>query len=259
MDPRLRIPRTSPTPDPATSVAVVGAGVIGLSCARELARAGAPDVVVLERHGQAAQGSTSRANGGFRAQFTTAPNVVFSLWSIDELERLEAATGLLSMHQTGYLLFTGTAEGERGLRAGYELQRSLGVATEWLSATEVLDRAPFLRADGLRVGTFHARDGILDPYGVARAMEREARALGVRIVTDAEVRAIRRTRDGFRLQHDGGGVEASWLVNAAGSDAREIGAMLGVEVPVTPYRRNLAFAPDPARAGELIPMCVDLD
>jgi sarcosine oxidase subunit beta len=242
-----------------TSVAVVGAGVIGLSCARELAGAGVPDVSVLERHGQLAQESTSRANGGFRAQFTTASNVTFSLWSIGELERLEAATGLLSMHQTGYLLFTGMAEGERQLRAGCELQRSLGVATEWLSAAEVLERAPFLRPDGLRAGTFHARDGMLDPYGVARAMEREARGLGVRIVTDAEVRAIRRTDDGFRVEHDGGVIEASWVVNAAGSDARDVGAMLGVEVPVTPYRRNLAFAPDPAHAGELIPMCVDLD
>lgn len=242
-----------------TSVAVVGAGVIGLSCARELARAGVDDVVVLERHSQVAQGSTSRANGGFRAQFTTAPNVAFSLWSIGELERLEAATGLLSMHQTGYLLFTGTHEGERGLRAGYELQRSLGVATEWLSAAEVLERAPFVRPDGLLAGTFHARDGMLDPYGVARAMEREARALGVRIVTGAEVQAIGRIGDDFEVEHQGGVVRSPWLVNAAGSEAREVGAMLGVEVPVTPYRRNLAFAPDPTHAGELIPMCVDLD
>ncbi|HEX5950904.1 MAG TPA: FAD-dependent oxidoreductase [Actinomycetota bacterium] len=242
-----------------TSVAVVGAGVIGLSCARELARAGVGDVVVLERHGQVAQGSTSRANGGFRAQFTTAPNVAFSLWSIGELERLEAGTDLLSMHQTGYLLFTGTAEGERGLRAGYELQRSLGVATEWLSAAEVLERAPFLRPDGLRAGTFHARDGMLDPYGLAHAMEQDARALGVRVVTGAEVQAIRRIGDGFEVEHPGGVLRAPWLVNAAGSDACEVGAMLGVEVPVTPYRRNLAFAPDPRHAGELIPMCVDLD
>ena len=81
------------------------------------------------------------------------------------------------------------------------------MATEWLSAEEVLERAPFLRPDGLQAGTFHARDGMLDPYGVARAMEREARGLGVRIVTDAEVRAIRRTDDGFRVEHDGGVVE----------------------------------------------------
>ena len=240
-------------------VVVVGAGIIGLSVARELARAGVADVVVLERHGAIGQGSTSRANGGFRAQFTTTPNITFSYWSIGELERLEAETGLLSMHQTGYLLFTGTEDGERRLRAAYELQRSLGVPTEWLAPEAVLAKAPFLRSDGLRAGTFHARDGFLDPYGVARAMEQQARSLGAHLETNVEVRAIRRLRDRFEVKHDRGVTRAPWVVNAAGSDAREVGAMLEVEVPVTPYRRNLAFAPDPTQAGELIPMCVDLD
>ncbi|MGZ8566988.1 MAG: NAD(P)/FAD-dependent oxidoreductase, partial [Actinomycetota bacterium] len=231
----------------------------GLSCAQGLARRGVADIVVLERHGGIGQESTSRANGGFRAQFTTAPNIAFSFWSIGELERLETETGLLSMHQTGYLLFTGTEDGERRLRAACELQRSLGVPTEWLEPEDVLARAPFLRPGGLRAGTFHARDGFLDPYGVAHAMEQQARVAGVRIETNVEVRAIRRVGDGFEVEHDRGVVTAAWVVNAAGSDAREVGAMLDVEIPVTPYRRNLAFAPDPAHAGELIPMCVDLD
>jgi sarcosine oxidase subunit beta len=152
---------------------------------------------------------------------------------------------------------TGTEEGERGLRAAYELQRSLGVATEWLSPEGVRERAPFVRPDGLRAGTFHARDGLLDPYGVARAMEQQARAAGVRIVCGAAVRAIRRARGGFELEHDRGVERASVVVNAAGPDAREVAAMLGVDVPVEPVRRNLAFAPAPP--GEPIPMCVDLD
>jgi sarcosine oxidase subunit beta len=243
-----------------TDVVVVGGGVIGLGVARALKLVGVDDVIVLERHDATGQESSSRANGGFRAQFTTEPNVRFSHWSIGELERLEAATSLLSMHQTGYLLFTGTEGGEAALRAACELQRSLGVPTEWLSAEEVLERAPFLRPEGLLAGTFHARDGFLDPYGVVQAMEREARALGVKIHTHAEVRAIRRVEGGFEVEHTGGGdVRAGWLVNAAGSDARAVGAMLGVDVPVEPFRRNLAFAPDPKGSRELIPMCVDLD
>ncbi len=238
-------------------VAIVGAGVIGLSVARELARAGLDDVVVLEREAAVARGSTSRANGGFRAQFTTRPNVEFSRFSIEQLERLEAATGLLGLQQVGYLLMTGTEAGERGLRAAYELQRSCGVATEWLTPEQVLARAPFVRADGLRAGTFHARDGLLDPHGVARAMELEARAAGVRIVCGAEVRRIRRTGRGFELEHAKGIERAGVVVDAAGADAREVAAMLDVDVPVEPVRRNLAFAPAPP--GEPIPMCVDLD
>jgi sarcosine oxidase subunit beta len=241
-------------------VAVIGGGVIGLSVARELKRAGVERVVVLERHGAVGEESSSRANGGFRAQFTTKTNIGFSLFSIDELERLEADTGMLSMHQVGYLLFTGTEEGERGLRAACELQRSLGVPTEWLAAAEVLERAPFLRPDGLRAGTFHARDGFLDPYGVVKAIDHEARRLGAEIHTNTTVRAISRTREGdFEVRHGSGTLHARWLVNAAGSDAAEIGSMLDVEVPVDPYRRNLAFARDPAGAPDLIPMCVDLD
>ena len=240
-------------------VVIVGGGVIGLSVARELKLAGVDDVVVLERHGATGQESSSRANGGFRAQFTTKPNIEFSFWSIAELERLETETGLLAMHQTGYLLFTGTEEGERGLRAACELQRSLGVPTEWLDADDVLGRASFLRPDGLRAGTFHGRDGFLDPYGVVQALDREARRLGAQIQTGAEVRAIRRSEGGFEVAHSGGVAGARCVVNAAGSDAREVGAMLGVDVPVEPYRRNLAFAPDPSGARELIPMCVDLD
>jgi sarcosine oxidase subunit beta len=242
-----------------TDVVVVGGGVIGLSIARELKLAGVEDVVVLERHGGTGQESSSRANGGFRAQFTTKPNIEFSYWSIAELERLEAATGLLSMHQTGYLLLTGTEAGERGLRAACKLQRSLGVPTRWLGPEEVLGRAPFLRPDGLRAGTFHDRDGFLDPYGVVQALEREGRRLGARIELGAEVREIRRSGNGFEVEHADGVIGAGWVVNAAGSDAREVAAMLGIDVPVVPYRRNLAFAPDPTGSRELIPMCVDLD
>ena len=109
-------------------VAVVGAGVIGLSVARELGRAGVERVTVLEREPAVGQGSSARANGGVRAQFTTAVNIALSAFSIAELERLDRDTGLLGFHQTGYLLMTGTEAGARSLRAGFELQRSLGVA-----------------------------------------------------------------------------------------------------------------------------------
>ena len=108
-------------------VAVVGGGVIGLSVARELRLAGAGRVVVLEREASVGQGSSSRANGGVRAQFTTRANIEFSAFSIAELERLDAATGLLGFHQTGYLLLCGTEAGRDGLAEAFRLQRSLGV------------------------------------------------------------------------------------------------------------------------------------
>jgi sarcosine oxidase, subunit beta len=243
-------------------VAVVGAGVVGLSVARELRRAGVERVAVLEREPAVGQGSSSRANGGVRAQFTTRVNVELSAFSIGELERLDRDTGLLGFRQTGYLLMTGTEAGERSLRVAFQLQRSLGVAVEWLTPEEVLGRVPFVRPDGLRAGTFHGRDGFLDPHGVVTALRQDAERLGTRIATGAEVVAIERAPGGFGVTTGTATLRARWVVNAAGPSAGLVAALLGVDLPVTPVRRNLAFVrdrADPGRPVGLIPMCVDLD
>jgi sarcosine oxidase subunit beta len=238
-------------------VVVVGGGVIGLACAGELRTLGAGDVTVVDALPATGQASSSRANGGVRAQFTTAPNVAFSRYSIEAFERIERETGLLGFRQTGYLLIAGSERTEHGLRRALDLQRSLGIQTVWLGRHDVLDRVPFIRADGLRGGTFHERDGFLDPAGVMRALDAAARAGGVTIATGTRVRAIERGGDGFRLVTDRGVVAASIVVNAAGADAREVAAMLGADLPVDPIRRNLALFLD--EPGDPTPMVVDVD
>jgi sarcosine oxidase subunit beta len=241
-------------------VAVVGGGVIGLSVARELRLAGVDRVVVIEREAAVGQGSSSRANGGVRAQVTTRANIEFSAFSLAELERLDAATGLLGFHQTGYLLLTGTEAGEQGLRAAFELQRSLGVAVQWLAPSAALERVPFLRPDRLRAATFHGRDGFLDPHGVVAALRAEAERLAARVRTGTEVVAIERAPGGaLDLRTTDGTVRAGFVVNAAGAAAGRVAALLGIELPVAPVRRNLAYVREPGGPGELIPMCVDLD
>jgi glycine/D-amino acid oxidase-like deaminating enzyme len=240
-------------------VAVVGGGVIGLSVARELRRAGVDRVVVLEREASVGQGSSSRANGGVRAQFTTRANIEFSAFSIAELERLDAATGLLGFHQTGYLLLCGTEAGEQGLAAACELQRSLGVDTRWLAPAEALELVPFLRPEGLRAATFHARDGFLDPHGVVAALRAEAGRLAVEVRTGTEVTAIEPAPGGLDLCSGDGTLRAGFVVNAAGPAAGRVAALAGSDLPVAPVRRNLAYVREPDGPGELIPMCVDLD
>jgi sarcosine oxidase subunit beta len=240
-------------------VAVVGGGVIGLSVARELRLAGVDRVVVLEREASVGQGSSSRANGGVRAQFTTRVNIEFSAFSIAELERLDAG-GLLGFHQTGYLLLCGTEAGEQGLAAAFDLQRFLGVEVRWLTPDEALELVPFLRPDGLRAATFHARDGFLDPHGVVAALRAEADRLGARIRAGTEVTAVQPAPGGALDLRAGDAVlRAAVVVNAAGPAAGQFAARCGAELPVAPVRRNLAYVREPGGPAELIPMCVDLD
>ena len=247
----------------AAEVVVVGGGVIGLSVARELRRAGAGRVVVLERAPAVGQGSSARAAGGVRAQFTTRINVEFSRYSIGELERLDRDTGLPGFRQTGYLLMAGTGDGERLLAGAWALQRSLGVQTRWLPRDELLEMVPFVRPDGLRAGTFHPRDGFLDPHGVVSALRLEAGRLGAEVVTGVEVDGIRRLPGGgFEVTAGDRPLRARFVVNAAGPQAAEVASLLEVDLPVAPVRRNLAYVRDrPASSAPsgLIPMCVDLD
>ena len=240
----------------STSVAVVGGGVIGLSCARELARAGAT-VTVLEAGEAVGRASSARANGGVRAQFTTPVNVAFSRFSIDAFEELAREDDRIAFHQTGYLLIAGTQEREYALREAIEVQHQLGVPTEWLGPDDVVARAPFIRPEGIRGGAFHRRDGFLDPAGVVAALAADARRLGATIRTDAPVRAM---GSGFVVVLDGGDVRADVVVNAAGADAKAIAELAGSDVPVEPVRRNLAHVMDRAgAAGGLTPMTVDVD
>ena len=241
-------------------VAVVGGGVIGLSVARELRLAGVDRVLVLEREASVGQGSSSRANGGVRAQFTTRANIEFSAFSIAELERLDAATGLLGFHQTGYLLLCGTEPGREGLAAAFELQRSLGVDVRWLAPGEALELVPFLRPDGLLAATFHARDGFLDPHGVVAALRAEADRLAARVVTGADVTIVEPAPGGgLELRAGDRTVRAAVVVNAAGPAAGRFAALCGSDLPVAPVRRNLAYVREPGGPRGLIPMCVDLD
>ena len=118
-----------------SDVVVIGGGVIGLACADALCGMGVT-VTVLEAGPSIAHASSSRANGGFRAQFTTVPNIAFSAFSIPVFESMPP--DLIGMHQTGYLLLTGTDEGAASLRQAAALQRSLGVDTAWVEPDEVL-------------------------------------------------------------------------------------------------------------------------
>jgi sarcosine oxidase subunit beta len=247
-------------PRERVEVAVVGGGAIGLAVARELATAGVESVAILEREPAVGQGSTARANGGVRAQFTTPINITFSTYSIGEFERLRRDHDeLLSFHQVGYLFVTATEDGEAQLRAARDLQRSLGVDTELVTLEEIGRRAPLVRLDGLRGGTFHAGDGFLDPHGTVQALRAECPPERVTIRTGVEVTGLHRRTGSIEVATTAGDLEAGWVVDAAGPHAAAVAAMLGVDLPVEPVRRNLAFLRIPHEPPGLIPMCIDVD
>src|SRR5215470_10651147 len=105
-------------------VAIVGAGVIGCSVAFHLARMGRRGVLLLEREPLPGAGSTSKANGGIRAQFTTEANVRMSLASMEILDALESEIGDPPLYRkAGYLFVTGDPAKLRAMESAAAWQR----------------------------------------------------------------------------------------------------------------------------------------
>jgi sarcosine oxidase subunit beta len=241
-------------------IAVIGGGAVGLAVAWPLALLNAGDIQVLEKDASLGQGSTSRANGGIRAQFGTRVNIQFSLFSIEAYEALQQEEPNLGLQRIGYLFMTGTKQGEATLRRNYTLQSELEIGTRWLTPAMVKSLAPFVREEGLLAGTFRADDGILDPGGVAARLASEVRRAGVAISLNSEVTGIYPiSSGGYEIQTASGNLRADVIVNCAGPYAAMVASFLEADIPVMPIRRNLACTEAIASLPQTIPMCVDLD
>ena len=241
-------------------VLIIGAGVIGCSVAFHLTRAGQRGICVVERESLPGSGSTSKANGGIRAQFTTETNLRMSLLSMKLLDELADEIGEPPVYRkAGYLFVTGDRQRLQAMARAVEFQRARGVSVELLDADGVRARAPFV-AGTVVGGTFGARDGFIDPGGLTNFFLREATGAGVEIRYRAEVTALARERSGgLRVETTAGSMTAPIVVNAAGPWAGRVAATLGVELPVEPVRRHILITGPCPSLAPLIPMTIDAD
>lgn len=240
-------------------VAIIGAGVIGTSVAFQLARLGTTRVLLLEKEALPGTGSTAKANGGIRAQFTTDVNVAMSLASMEILDGLAGEIGDPPMYRkAGYLFLTGDAKRLAAMRSAAAFQRARGVAVEMLDAAGVRARAPFAAGEILG-GTFGPRDGFIDPGGLTNFFLREASRAGVRTLYGAGVTGIAHAAAGFRLTTRAGAVEAGAVVIAAGPFSGRVAALAGVDVPVEPVRRHIFVSGPCLDLPPVIPMTIDAD
>ncbi len=231
-------------------VAIVGAGIMGVSTAYHLARLGAGRVVVLERD-SVCSGSTALASGGIRHQYANRLGVELTTHSIVTFERFEEEFGVdPNFRQHGYLILITTEDELAVARRSVALQRSLGVDVELLDAGATHRLCPYLRTDDLLGATYSPRDGYADPYLCTTAIAARARDLGVAIRQQHEVRGFARSGDRVTgVVTASGIVEASVVVIATGAWSGVVGALAGVDIPVVPHRRHkFVTAPFPTDA-----------
>ena len=238
---------------------VIGGGVMGASVAHHLCRGGCSRVLLVDRERLFGSQSTGKCAGGVRHQFDSEINVKLSLLSLQMLARFESELAQpLATRRCGYL-FVLTAERDLPeFHRQVQMQRKLGVRTEWLDGDEVRRRLPSFSFPDALAGTWGPDDGLADPAGVVQGYIRSARRLGARCLNDVEVLGIESTSGRISaVQTTAGRVHTPVVVNAAGAWAGRIGAMAGIEVPVTPVRRQIAVTtPVPALPPDL-PFVID--
>ncbi|MFQ5400545.1 MAG: NAD(P)/FAD-dependent oxidoreductase [Anaerolineae bacterium] len=222
-------------------IVIVGGGVMGASIAYHLAARGQEHVLLLEKEAFFGQGATGRCAGGVRYQFATEVNIRLSLESVPMLERFEEELGqAVDYQQCGYLFLLTNEDDVTAFRRNVALQHRLGVETRWLDGDEIRRRLPMMRLDDVLAGTFNARDGLVDPNGVVMGYIAAARRLGAVTMTGVEVTGI--IVKGGRVagvETAVGRIAAPIVVNAAGPWAGLIGSMAGVQLPITPIRRQM--------------------
>ena len=214
-------------------VVIIGGGIIGCSTAYHLGKMGWNDVVLLEK-GKLTSGSTFHA-AGLVGQLRSNANVTRLLkYSVELYDSLEAETGLATgWKMSGCLRLATNDQRMIDYKRQATMARSFGLDMEILSPKECMDLWPVMDGSDLAGGCYMPSDGQANPSDITQALARGARTAGVRIIEDCTVSAIH-TKDGrvTGVSTVEGDITAEIVVNCGGQWAREVGQMVGVNVPL---------------------------
>ncbi|QRO87638.1 NAD(P)/FAD-dependent oxidoreductase [Kytococcus sedentarius] len=239
-------------------VVVIGGGVMGLSTAYHLAKQGVQDVVLVER-GELGAGSTCKAAGGVRAQFSDAVNIELGMRSLEVFRNFpELFDQDIDLDECGYLFLLEREEDLRTFERNVELQRSMGLESRIISVEEAKELSPLISTEGLIAGVWSPEAGHCTPESVVQGYARAARALGVRIIRHCEVTDVVREGDTITaVETAQGSIATDTVVCCAGAWSRALGDMVGVDLPVDPVRRELLVTEPMPDLPANVPFTID--
>jgi dimethylglycine dehydrogenase len=230
---------------------VIGGGVVGASVLYHLAKIGWTDVLLLEKS-ELTSGSTWHAAGGMHT-FNGEANISrLQKYTIDLYREIEAISGQsCGLHPNGGLMLAATPGELDSLRLICSRARYLGMETEMISLGEARHFNPLIDTGHFIGALWRADGGHCDPSGTTNAYARAARTLGASVERFTRVVSLAARRDGtWDVITDKGTVHAEHVVNCAGLWAREVGHMVGIELPVLAMEHHYLITEDlPELAG----------
>ncbi|TWP43494.1 FAD-binding oxidoreductase [Lentzea tibetensis] len=231
---------------------------MGTSIAFHLAEAGVRDVVLVERD-ELGSGSTCKAAGGVRAQFSDELNIQLGARSLEAFKRFPQRPGQeIDLHQVGYLFLLSDPAHVEAFERNVELQNSLGVPSRMMSVAEARKLSPLIETDGLLAATYSPDDGHCTPESVVLGYATAARRLGARLHTHTTVLDVEMSGDDITgVVTDKGTIRTNTVICTAGAWSRPVGEMVGVDLPVTPLRRQVMFTEPMPSLDPVVPFTID--
>jgi dimethylglycine dehydrogenase len=232
--------------------AIIGGGVVGCSVLYHLTKAGWKDVVLIER-AELTSGSTWHAAGGFHT-LNSDPNVAkLQAYTVGLYKEIEAISGeTCGLHLSGGVQLADTPDRLDWLKMAHARGRYLGMQTEIISAREARELMPLLDDKYFVGALWDPIEGHLDPYGTTHAYAKSARIGGAEIYLHNRVTELRPATDGsWIVVTEQGTIHAEHVVNAGGLWAREIGRMVGLQLPVLAMEHHYILTEDMPEVAEI--------
>lgn len=240
-------------------VVVIGGGIQGLSCLYHLAAKGIKNISLVELD-LLGSGSSGRSAAMLVLSMSRAETIALSLVAWKEYMAFPELFGE-STHfkQIGYLTVA-TAAAEHELRQELAAQRSMNVPLEVLDPQQVKEIVPAVNVDDLVLGAFYRADGVIDPHAVMQTYARAAKQLGAEI--NERVQATGIVQENGRVvgvETTAGLISTPRVVNATGARAREVGAWVGLDLPIRNFKRHIFITDEFHAIPPNTPFVMDLE
>ncbi|WP_055552462.1 FAD-binding oxidoreductase [Streptomyces sp. NBRC 110028] len=246
------------TVPPAADVVIIGGGVMGTSTAFHLAEAGVANIVVVER-GELGCGSSGKPIGGVRAQFSDPLNIQLGSRSLRAYQDFPRRPGAgIRLDSVGYLFLLTGEQQATDFEVCVRTQNGLGVPSRMIGPREAQRLCPYVSTDGLVAAVHSPTDGHARPGLVIQGYARAAARAGATFATHTAVTAIDTAGDRVTTVHtDHGPISCATVICTAGAWSARIGDMLGIDLPVRPVRRQVAFTAPLGPPAPRIPFTID--
>jgi len=238
-------------------IVIIGGGCTGTSIAMHLARRRAGRIVLIEKQG-IAMGATGKSSAIVRTHYTHEALARMSLRALHVFENFaDVGGGDAGFRRTGFLALVSPRDVD-ALNANVAMHRRVGIDAHVLMPDELRALEPRMSVEGVGAVAWEPQSGYADPHGTTTAYADAARRDGVDFRIGATVRAVNVDKHGItQVLTDNGSIDTRIVVVAAGYRTRELLTPLGVDIPLTPIRHNMAIVQRTANFGSAPPIVSD--